>query len=107
MGVRVLLDDFGTGYSSLSYLQRFPIDVLKIDRSFIARLGEEASADAIVGAIVGMGHALGIQVVAEGIETREQAGQAAQLGCDYGQGFLFARPGPAENVLADPKHAPA
>jgi EAL domain-containing protein (putative c-di-GMP-specific phosphodiesterase class I) len=107
MGVRVLLDDFGTGYSSLSYLQRFPIDVLKIDRSFIARLGQEASAEAIVGAIVGMGHALGIQVVAEGIETRTQAGQAAELGCDYGQGFLFARPTPAVDVVTDGKSTPA
>ena len=107
MGVRVLLDDFGTGYSSLSYLQRFPIDVLKIDRSFIARLGQEDSAEAIVGAIVGMGHALGIQVVAEGIETRTQAGQAADLGCDYGQGFLFARPTPAVDVVTDGKSTPA
>ena len=80
---------------------------LKIDRSFIARLGQEDSAEAIVGAIVGMGHALGIQVVAEGIETREQAAQAAELGCDSGQGYLFARPGPAQDVVPSRNHTAA
>ena len=96
LGVQVLLDDFGTGYSSLSYLRQFPVDVLKIDRSFIAELGERPEASAIVEAIVGMGHALGLEVLAEGIETEHQALEVARLGCDLGQGFLFARPGPAE-----------
>ena len=98
LGVRVLLDDFGTGYSSLSYLNRFPIDVIKIDRSFIAELAVRPEGSAIVKAIVGMGHALRLQVVAEGIETPEQAREAERLGVDMGQGFLFARPVPAADV---------
>ncbi len=98
MGVRVLLDDFGTGYSSLSYLQRFPIDALKIDRSFIAALGERPAAAEIVKAIVGMGHSLGLKVVAEGIETDDQALDSARLGCDSAQGYLFARPAPADTI---------
>ena len=102
LGVRIVLDDFGTGYSSLSYLQRFPIDELKIDRSFVAELGTQPAAGAIVEAIVGMGHSLGIRVVAEGIETEAQAAAVTRLGCDSGQGFLFARPAPAESI-----HAPA
>ena len=100
LGVRVQLDDFGTGYSSLSYLQRFPIDALKIDRSFVAGLGERAGAAAIFGAIVAMGHALGLNVVAEGIETGDQAGEALRLGCDSGQGYLFARPAPPAQATA-------
>ncbi len=98
LGVGVMLDDFGTGYSSLSYLQRFPVDVLKIDRSFVASLSEGSPASAIVGAIVGMGHALGLRVVAEGIETEEQAAEALRLGCDSAQGFLFARPATAATI---------
>ena len=100
LGVRVLLDDFGTGYSSLSYLQRFPIDVLKIDRSFISNLGVRPEASAIVEAIVGMGHALDLEVVAEGIETEAQAREATRLGCDLGQGFLFSIPAPAETLTS-------
>jgi len=94
LGVRVQLDDFGTGYSSLSYLQRFPVDGLKIDRTFIAGLGERPDASAIVGAIIAMGHALGLTIVAEGIETEAQADEAQRLGCDSGQGYLFGAPRP-------------
>jgi diguanylate cyclase (GGDEF)-like protein len=95
LGIGLMLDDFGTGYSSLSYLHRFPVDVLKIDRSFIEDLAEGSPSSAIVGAIVGMGHSLGLRVVAEGIETEEQAAEAQRLGCDSAQGYLFARPAPA------------
>ncbi len=102
LGVQVLLDDFGTGYSSLSYLRQFPVDVLKIDRSFIAELGERPEASAIVEAIVGMGHALGLDVLAEGIETEDQAREVARLGCDLGQGYLFAKPAPADAMNGAP-----
>ena len=105
LGVQVLLDDFGTGYSSLSYLRQFPVDVLKIDRSFIAGLGDRPEASAIVQAVVGMGHALGLEVLAEGIETEAQAREVTRLGCDLGQGFLFARPAPADTVTCDERPA--
>jgi diguanylate cyclase (GGDEF)-like protein len=95
LGVEVLLDDFGTGYSSLSYLQRLPVDVLKIDRSFVSPLGQDERGGAIVEAIVGMARALGISIVAEGVETREQASVAHELGCPLAQGFFFQRPVPA------------
>jgi diguanylate cyclase (GGDEF)-like protein len=100
LGVHVLLDDFGTGYSSLSYLQRLPVDILKIDRSFVAPLGARERDDAIVAAIVGMAQALGITVVAEGVETELQAGRAADLGCSLAQGFFFDRPLPAAEIAA-------
>jgi diguanylate cyclase (GGDEF)-like protein len=100
LGVGVLLDDFGTGYSSLSRLQQFPVDVLKIDRSFVGHLGDEPSAAAMVQAIVGMGHSLGLTVVAEGIETDAQAAEARRLGCDSGQGYWFARPVPTGGIDA-------
>jgi diguanylate cyclase (GGDEF)-like protein/PAS domain S-box-containing protein len=92
LGVALVLDDFGTGYSSLSYLRRFPIDQLKIDRSFVAGLEEHESDRAIVRAIVGMAAALGLTVVPEGVETDEQLGALVELGCDFAQGFLLARP---------------
>jgi diguanylate cyclase (GGDEF)-like protein len=98
LGVRVLLDDFGTGYSSLSYLQRFPVDALKIDRSFIAVLGERSAPVEIVRAIVAMGHSLGLRVIAEGVETDEQARISARLGCDSAQGYLFGRPAAAASI---------
>ena len=99
MGIKVSIDDFGTGYSSLSYLQRLPIDELKIDRSFVERLGL-GPATAIVGSIVDLAHALGLSVVAEGIETEEQQALLRDLGCDLGQGYLLARPQPA-SVVSD------
>jgi diguanylate cyclase (GGDEF)-like protein len=100
LGVGVLLDDFGTGYSSLSQLQQFPVDVLKIDSSFVGHLGDEPQAAAMVQAIVGMGHSLGLTIVAEGIETDTQAAEALRLGCDSGQGYWFARPAPTTGIDA-------
>ena len=92
LGVKLVLDDFGTGYSSLSYLKRFPIDQLKIDRSFVFELEERDENRALVAAIVGMAAALGLTVVPEGVETEGQLGVLQELGCDYAQGFLLARP---------------
>ncbi|MDP9018268.1 MAG: EAL domain-containing protein, partial [Candidatus Eremiobacteraeota bacterium] len=97
-GIRSQIDDFGTGYSSLSYLQKLPIDGLKIDRSFIGAMTSNPEAAEIVRAIVSLAGSLKLQVIAEGIETREQAVQLAALGIDYGQGFYFAKPGAPEDV---------
>lgn len=97
-GVRICLDDFGTGFSSLSYLQRFPIDQLKIDRAFVARIGADDANGAILKAIVNLAHTLGMEAVAEGVETPEQAEALRRLGCLLGQGHLFSPPLPA--VLA-------
>jgi diguanylate cyclase (GGDEF)-like protein/PAS domain S-box-containing protein len=91
MGVEWSLDDFGTGYSSLSYLQRLHVDTVKIDRSFVSRIGLERNGSEMVGAIVALSHNLGMDVVAEGVETLEQAAQLQTLGCEYAQGFYFAR----------------
>jgi EAL domain-containing protein (putative c-di-GMP-specific phosphodiesterase class I) len=90
LGVHLAIDDFGTGYSSLSYLERFPIDVLKIDRTFVSSMGRAESP--IARAIVDLGRTLGLEVIAEGIEMSEQARWLADLGCRFGQGYLFARP---------------
>ncbi len=95
LGVRLVLDDFGTGYSSLSYLTRLPLDVLKVDRSFIDGLGTEPRDTAITEAIVAMSHALSLRVVGEGAETGLQVAELNRLGCDYAQGFHFSRPVPA------------
>ena len=93
LGVRLILDDFGTGYSSLGYLRRYPLDVLKVDRSFVADLGEDGTGDdAIVQAIVGMAKALGMRVIPEGVETAGQLARLTELGCEYAQGFHLARP---------------
>ncbi|WP_323016241.1 putative bifunctional diguanylate cyclase/phosphodiesterase [Castellaniella sp.] len=94
-GVQVALDDFGTGYSSLSYLRKFNIDFLKIDQSFVANLCPGGADHALCEAIILLAHKLGLQVVAEGIETSQQYELLAAAGCDYGQGYLFARPMPA------------
>jgi EAL domain-containing protein (putative c-di-GMP-specific phosphodiesterase class I) len=99
LGVRLAVDDFGTGYSSLNYLSRFPVDTLKIDRSFVLALGEDdESSVAIVRAVATLGHALGMEVTAEGIETAEHLGYVRAVGCDHGQGYYFARPAPAEQI---------
>lgn len=92
LGVRIALDDFGTGYSSLSYLHRFPLTTLKIDRGFVAKLGVTLESVAITRAVIQLGHALGIEVVAEGVETPEQLDFLIQEGCDLTQGFLLGRP---------------
>ncbi len=109
LGVRLAIDDFGTGYSSLSYLQRFPVDVLKIDRSFVDGVVTGGSALALARTIVTLGATLGLQTVAEGVETDAQREQLVALGCQLGQGYLFARPMSAEAAstwLTDPVHAP-
>jgi EAL domain-containing protein (putative c-di-GMP-specific phosphodiesterase class I) len=92
LGVSLLMDDFGTGYSSLSHLHSFPFDVLKIDRSFVSRMTDGDQPFQIVRTIVELARVLGMDVVAEGIETREQYHLLRQMGCRFGQGFLFARP---------------
>jgi diguanylate cyclase (GGDEF)-like protein len=92
MGIRLAVDDFGTGYSGLSYFQRFPLDTLKIDRSFVAGLGRDPRSDAIVHATIAFAKALGLTVTAEGIETEDQFERVRALGADRGQGYLFARP---------------
>jgi diguanylate cyclase (GGDEF)-like protein len=100
LGVSIALDDFGAGYSSLSYLQKFPFERLKIDRAFVASLGALGNAGAIIQSIVTLGHALGMTVLAEGIETDEQRVLLRLAGCDEMQGFLFARPSPAPAIDA-------
>jgi EAL domain-containing protein (putative c-di-GMP-specific phosphodiesterase class I) len=92
LGVSLALDDFGAGYSSLSYLRQFPLDQLKLDRAFVAALGSDGPEQAIVGAIVNMARALNIAVIAEGIEDETQHSVLLGLGCELGQGYLFARP---------------
>jgi len=94
-GVRLALDDFGTGYASLSYLQRLPVDIVKIDRSFTAGIDCGDADLALLRGIVGLGKALGLQLVAEGIERDAQEGIVQELGCDGAQGFHFGRPSPA------------
>jgi diguanylate cyclase (GGDEF)-like protein/PAS domain S-box-containing protein len=97
-GVQIALDDFGTGYASLSHLKQFPVDVLKIDRSFVAELADSPDAAAIIRAVITLGHSLDIEVVGEGIETEQQAMWLTQKGCHYGQGHLYAAAAPAEEL---------
>jgi diguanylate cyclase (GGDEF)-like protein len=98
LGVRIALDDFGSGYSNLGYLQRFPLDKLKIDRSFVVALGNSANGGVIIQAIVALGRALGLSVLVEGVETEQQRVLLRLAGCDEMQGFLFARPAPAKAI---------
>lgn len=99
MGYRIVMDDFGTGFSSLSYLQKYPLSVLKVDRSFVARIADDQRHLKLLESILGMGHALEMVCVAEGIETDEQATLLNQLGCELGQGYFLGRPMPLDSVL--------
>jgi diguanylate cyclase (GGDEF)-like protein len=96
LGVRVALDDFGTGYSSLSYLEKFPIQILKIDRSFVLTINDDSSEKTIISAIIALGHALHLRIVAEGVDDETQLDYLCQQGCDLIQGYLFSKPLPAE-----------
>jgi EAL domain-containing protein (putative c-di-GMP-specific phosphodiesterase class I) len=98
LGTRLAIDDFGTGYSSLSYLKRFPVDIVKVDRTFVEGLGVDNHDTEIVRAVVALGQALGIVTVAEGVETVEQLEALRSLGCDAAQGYLFSRPVPADQL---------
>jgi EAL domain-containing protein (putative c-di-GMP-specific phosphodiesterase class I) len=101
LGIALALDDFGTGYSSLSYLHRFPIQILKIDRSFVAGMGESnasAKGTTLIRAIVSMAGSLGLDLVAEGIENESQRDRLCAMGCTYGQGYHLGRPVPAEKI---------
>ena len=104
LGVRLAVDDFGTGYSSLAYLENLPVDILKIDKSFVDRIGQSADAGltqpVMVSAISKLGHALHLQLVAEGIEQEEQVSTLQGLDCQYGQGYFFARPLPSDALSA-------
>ncbi len=106
MGVRIALDDFGTGYSSLSYLRTLPIDYVKIDRSFVMHLEDDETDVTVAKSIVTLGHALDLKIVAEGIETEGQAAILKAMGCDFGQGYLFARPLSPEQLFAWAEHRP-
>jgi diguanylate cyclase (GGDEF)-like protein/PAS domain S-box-containing protein len=99
MGVHLDMDDFGTGYSSLSQLQRMPLDALKIDREFVKEMGRDATSPSIVDSIIALGHTMGLRVIAEGVETAEQAARLARAGCDYLQGYHFGRPQPAPQLV--------
>lgn len=96
LGVRIAIDDFGTGFSSLAYLKRFPVDISKIDRTFVDGVGVDPDDTAIVRSVIGLARTLRLDVVAEGIEDAAQVGELLRLGCDRGQGFHLGRPVPAD-----------
>jgi EAL domain-containing protein (putative c-di-GMP-specific phosphodiesterase class I) len=100
LGVRLALDDFGTGFSSLSYLRRLPIDIIKIDQSFIADIGELSTGSAVVAAVTNLAHVLGLAVTAEGVETQSQRDEVSAIGCDSAQGYFFAKPSNASAITA-------
>src|SRR5439155_27068449 len=99
LGMSVAVDDFGTGYSALSRLRDFPVDTLKIDRSFVQGIQDASDDSPIVEAVVSMAHGLDLEVVAEGVETDGQRAFLERLGCDHGQGYLFSRPVEAEAIV--------
>ncbi len=98
IGFTIALDDFGTGYSSLGYLSRYPVDKIKIDRSFVSNLGVDPEAEAVIRAIVKLSKALNLNIVAEGVETRAQKNILRQAGCNIIQGFLYSRPVPQADI---------
>jgi EAL domain-containing protein (putative c-di-GMP-specific phosphodiesterase class I) len=98
LGVRLAIDDFGTGYSSFAYLRRFPIDILKIDKSFVDGVATEPTSGALVDAMIRIGKTLRMETVAEGVELIEQADRLRALQCDIGQGYLFSRPLPSDSI---------
>jgi EAL domain-containing protein (putative c-di-GMP-specific phosphodiesterase class I) len=98
MGVRISLDDFGTGYASLSYLRRFPFDKMKVDRSFVQSLGQDDAALPLFRAVLSLGDSLGMDVLAEGVETEAQLEMLGGMGCPYVQGYLLGRPMPSEEL---------
>jgi len=100
MGISIAIDDFGTGYSSLSYLKRFPIDVLKVDRSFVMDIPKDRNDMEITAAVIAMAHKLHLKVVAEGIETQAQLDFLKDNHCEYGQGYYIAKPMPMEQLEA-------
>ena len=104
IGLQLAIDDFGLGYSSLSYLKRFPVDFLKIDRSFVEELGREpdgvSKGTEIVKAMIELTHALGLKVIAEGVESAEQLRRLRQMRCDFAQGYYFSEPLPCEGISA-------
>ena len=100
LGVRLAVDDFGTGHSSLLSLQRYPVEMLKIDRSFVAGLGRDTGSEAIVAAVVGLASSLGLSAVAEGVETEAQRDRLCEMGCPLGQGYLFGRPGSLDRAAS-------
>jgi EAL domain-containing protein (putative c-di-GMP-specific phosphodiesterase class I) len=114
LGLHLSIDDFGTGYSSLSYLKRFPIDIIKIDRTFISDISDDVGGDSLVDAILAMAKSLGLSTIAEGVTSKEQINFLEERGCDYFQGFYFSQPVPADKfrewlrtsqpVAASPRH---
>jgi diguanylate cyclase len=100
LGVRLAVDDFGTGYSALSYLRQLPVEVLKIDRTFVTGIADDATARTVAEAIIRLGEAFSLIVVAEGVETAEQARTLSELGCGYAQGYYFQRPADAASTAA-------
>ncbi len=98
LGIEIALDDFGTGYSSLAHLKHFPVNTIKVDRSFVSGLATDRSDCSIVAAVISLAHGLGLRAVAEGVETEEQLGDLRVLHCDFAQGFHFSRPQPPELI---------
>ena len=99
MGIKIAIDDFGTGYSSLSYLQHFPIDTLKIDKSFVMNMASDSKDESIVKAAVDLAHTLDLKIVAEGVEDEKTLDLLAAMGCDYAQGYYMAKPMPSDDLF--------